>query len=809
MKFLPFPRVVLFFIFLFAEVVHGFSQNRVVEGTVINAITGKPIAGISVALKGSSTASLSSLSGEYSIAIPDSVNTVEFADFQDMDVIEIKQINQNRMDIYLSETDFFSLSLDQLLNLTVTTASKRKQLVAEIPASVYIMTRKEIEAFGFSNLEEVFSQIPGLYYVNNASFLGPTIGVRGYMTANPTNIVVLVNGVPQQNDLHNSFSFHECPLPVEAIDRVEVIRGPMSVIYGSNAFFGAINIITNESYNEGKTLTEVSFTGGNYGLRKAVITSRGKSDDIEYAMNFSYHKDDGIDEPFNKMVSDFSSKNQEWGIPDTLATSKGYFTTDQKYINLSGKIKDLYLETGFAFSTYGQSFSSLFYLPAQCKSSFSKTAVGYRHVFSDQFTLNTKLSYSRYDLQMGDNYFSTDTNGFGNESDIYSFGQYWSEKVEGEMNLFYHPVTRLNVSLNAYHAAILDVGDKTDAPYNASPNLVNRAGGVKKGDHVNISAFYAQADYDFSTWLKVVLGGRVERMGSFNLDLYRAMYNGDHQKFTGTFDNDKLMWVPRAAIIATLSKNHIIKAMYGEAIKLPAVWELRNNLTVGKSLDPEKIKTIEFNYLASFSTFVNANVSYFRNEISDVVLRSIIFDGNNYSSYFTNGPKILTNGMSFTVKAYPTKKIETELSMVFQNSTYQSVIPASVPVEFSPKVLGYLKATYQLNKNMILGLTGNYVDKMEAQWDNTPIDPSDPLSAPKGRYGLPVDAYFVAGLNFRVQNLLNGDQKEKNKGFYVDLKLDNLFDQEIHYPSTSVSAWADKGVPGYGRRIQLKLGYRF
>lgn len=785
----------------------GFGQSREINGTVYNAMTGKTLSGISVALKGTSIVALSNLSGEYSLTVPDSIKTIEFSDFQNMDVIEIRPLNESRIDIYLSGTDFFSLSLDQLMNLSVTTASKRKQLIADIPASVYILTRKEIESYGATSLEELFSQIPGLYYVNNESFLGPTIGIRGYMTANPTNIVVLVNGVPQQNDLHNSFSFHECPLPVEAIDRIEVIRGPMSVMYGSNAFFGAINIITNKMPDDNQIQTNLSVAAGNYGLRKALVTSRGKSGEIEYAVNLSYYKDDGIDEPFYKMVSNLTSKYEEWGLPDTLVTSKGYFTTDQKYINLSGKIKDFYLETGFAFSTYGQSFSSLFYLPAQCKSGFSKTAVGYRHSFSEQLTLNTKITYSRYDLQMGDNYFSTDTNGFGNESDIYSFGQYWSEKVEGEINLFYHPLSQLTVSLNGYQAAILDAGDKTDAPYNASPNLVNRAGGVRKGDHVNITAVYAQADYDVTNWLKLVLSGRVERMGSFDLVLYRGMYTGDRQKFTGTFDNDKLMWVPRAAVIAKASKNHIFKAMYGEAIKLPAVWELRNNLTVGKSLEPERIKTVEVNYLATFSSKVNANISYFRNDISDVVLRSIIFDGTNYSSYFTNGARILTNGAEATFKLFPAKKIETELSMIVQNSIYRSVIPKSIPVEFSPKILGYLKATYQVNKNFIIGLTGNYVDKMEAQWDNTPQVLSDPNSGAKGRYGKPVNSYMLFGLNLRVQNLFNS-KESNNKGFVIDLKVNNLFNQEIHYPSTSVSAWADKGVIGFGRSIQLNIGYK-
>jgi outer membrane receptor protein involved in Fe transport len=785
----------------------GYAQ-RMISGQITDE-KNKAIAGVTISVKNTAITTVSDEEGKYTIAVPDEYNSLEFR--MNGFIVQVLEINKDVVNLTmtpLDKKDSFDLSFEELINAEIITAGKKEEKIADIPASILILKRKDIELYGFSDLQEIFAHIAGLYFVDNKSFLGPTIGVRGYMTANPTNVLVMINGIVQQNDLHNSFSFHQCPIPVEAIDRIEVVRGPMSVVYGSNAFFGAINIITNESVADGETFSNISITKGNYGKTKAMISSKGKMSFLEYAFSFSYHKDDGIDEPFSKMVSDFDNKYADWGLLDIGASSKGYFTSDQKYIQFSGKFKDLYLETGFAASKYGQTFSTLFYLPAQCKSYFSKSAIGFNHKFSNKLSINTRITYSRYDLLMEDNYYTEDTTGFGHENDIYSFGQYWSEKVEAELNLFYSPIPNLNLSLNSNYSAILDVGDKTDAPYSSAVNLLNRSGGLVEGDRINISAFYSQIDYIFFNRLKLILGGRIEKMGPFDLVLYRAMYYPLNEKFTGKFTGNNFHFDPRAAIILGLSKKHILKFMYGEAHKLPAVWELRNNLTVGHSLDPEKIKTYEFNYLGSYSKYFTLNISFFSNSIEDVVLRSIIFNGTNYSSYFTNGAKIATNGIECSLTTMPSTNFKAEISIVYQESKYKSQGLNNIDVEFSPNLLAYIKTSYQFNEKLSVSLLGNYVDKMYAQWDNTPIDPADPNSPPKGRYGNEVDAYFLLVANVRFENILLGKSQNKNS-LYFNLKCNNLLDTEIHYPSTSVSTWADKGVLGYGFSMLLSAGYKF
>ena len=134
-----------------------------------------------------------------------------------------------------------SLTLEELLSLEITTAGKKKEKISDIPASVVVVTREDIETYGYQSLEEILRNIPGLYFTDD--YFTQNFGVRGFWTNDPLrNVIILVNDVPQREYVVSSNFLEQINIPPEAIDRIEVIRGPMSVMYGTGAFFGAINI---------------------------------------------------------------------------------------------------------------------------------------------------------------------------------------------------------------------------------------------------------------------------------------------------------------------------------------------------------------------------------------------------------------------------------------------------------------------------------------------------------------------------------------------------------------------------------------
>ncbi|HEX6274818.1 MAG TPA: TonB-dependent receptor [Polyangiaceae bacterium] len=145
----------------------------------------------------------------------------------------------------LDVSDLSSLSLEELLAVPVVTGSGRAEERVLAAANVFIVTREEIERKGYRSLAQILSKVPGIYVVDD--HVNPSVGVRevtsGYRGG--TRIVkIMVDGFPVnfRPDLE-AFIGPEF-IPMEAIERVEVAKGPLSALYGANAFLATVNVIT-------------------------------------------------------------------------------------------------------------------------------------------------------------------------------------------------------------------------------------------------------------------------------------------------------------------------------------------------------------------------------------------------------------------------------------------------------------------------------------------------------------------------------------------------------------------------------------
>src|SRR5689334_8857891 len=127
----------------------------------------------------------------------------------------------------------------------ITGAAKHAQSARDAPARVTVITREEIERFGYRTLAEALRAVPGFYLSGDRNY--DHIGVRGFLRPNDFNdrILLLVNGHTYNNDLYQqAYLGQDFGIDVEAIDHVEVIRGPGSALYGGNALFAVVNVVT-------------------------------------------------------------------------------------------------------------------------------------------------------------------------------------------------------------------------------------------------------------------------------------------------------------------------------------------------------------------------------------------------------------------------------------------------------------------------------------------------------------------------------------------------------------------------------------
>jgi outer membrane receptor for ferrienterochelin and colicins len=166
--------------------------------------------------------------------------------------------------VHAQSKDVTELNPEELRGLQVYSASMYVQNNREAPSSVTVITSDQIRTFGYRTLADILQSVRGFYvtYDRNYSYLG----VRGFSLPGDLNdrTLLLVNGHRLTDNVYDSALLGtEFQLDVDLIDRVEIVRGPSSSLYGGSAFFAVVNVITKSA----QTLSglEISGTADGFG----------------------------------------------------------------------------------------------------------------------------------------------------------------------------------------------------------------------------------------------------------------------------------------------------------------------------------------------------------------------------------------------------------------------------------------------------------------------------------------------------------------------------------------------------------------
>lgn len=172
----------------------------------------------------------------------------------------------NRPD--LAEPDLGSMTLEQLMTVKVVGASLHPQTLADAPASVTIISAEEIRKYGYRTLGEALASARGFYMNNNRTYR--TAGVRGFNLPSDygSRILVLVNGHNMADNIFDSMLWFgvDFPIDLKLMQRIEVIRGPSSALYGSSGVFATINIVTKTPEEAGPA--SLALSTGSFGEKK-------------------------------------------------------------------------------------------------------------------------------------------------------------------------------------------------------------------------------------------------------------------------------------------------------------------------------------------------------------------------------------------------------------------------------------------------------------------------------------------------------------------------------------------------------------
>ncbi len=213
-------------------------------------------------------------------------------------------------------------------NVEVSTASKFQQSAAQASTVVYVVTAEDIRTFGYRTLGEILRSLPGLYVTNDYRY--NYLGIRGFGLPGDRNtrVLILLDGERVNETFFDSALVGtEFPVDVDLIERVEYVPGPGSAIYGSNAFFGVVSVIT----KRGHALNGAELSG-----------EYGSFDTYKARASFGQRFENGADLLLSATRYDRGGARRpyywEWGVPaldDDSALGQDYDRADSAFAKWS------------------------------------------------------------------------------------------------------------------------------------------------------------------------------------------------------------------------------------------------------------------------------------------------------------------------------------------------------------------------------------------------------------------------------------------------------------------------------------------
>jgi iron complex outermembrane receptor protein len=509
-----------------------------------------------------------------------------------------------------TELRITDLSIEQLMNIsvsTVTAASKFDQRVTEAPASVTIITASEIKRFGYRTLSDALKGVRGFYTANDRTY--SYVGVRGFARPGDynTRLLLLIDGHKINDGIYNTASIgEEFPIDIDLIEKIEVIRGPGSSLYGSNAFFGVINVITKHAADfDG---FEVSGAGGSLEtFRQRATYGHKLSNGMEFLVSGTHFSSRGQDLYFREF--DSPSTNNGW--------AEG--CDGEKSGSLFGNLvfRDITVQGAYVSRTKD--------IPT----------APYGTIFNDNRTTGTD--------QRGylDAKYARD---LGNHASILLRFFYDYYHYAGDWIYNYPPIT-----LNR---------DRSDSrSWGGTVEMNTR---FFEGHRVSIGVEYEnfyrlkQVNYDVEPPISYLRDSRDSHLWAAYLQdqislhgilLLNAGIRYDHYKTFGSSFN------PRLALILTPTERTSVKLLYGRAFRTPNAYEMyykdgslsqKANLSLG----PERIETYEM-VIEKYISKYRFSMSGFYYRITDPISCTTDIDG---LTVFINGGTVEAKGAEFTVE---------------------------------------------------------------------------------------------------------------------------------------------------------------
>jgi iron complex outermembrane receptor protein len=516
------------------------------------------------------------------------------------------------------------MDLEQLMKIEIVVAgSKRAQQSRDVASFVSVVSATEIKEHGYRTLADVLRTLPGFYVSNDRNY--SYIGVRGFSRPGDWNsrVLLLLNGLRTNDNVYDlAYIGEEFSVDVDLIERVEVIRGPSSALYGSNAFFAVINVVT----RAGRSLagTEIATSAASFGTYAGRASyGHAFANDLDLLASATYSDGRGRDLYYPEYDAPLTNNgvakgDDHEGFHKLLVTaSKGDFSFQATNVSR---------EKGVPTGEYATAFNDK---RNRTTDGLTLTSLSFDRALLNGASVSTRLHAGRY-AYLGE-YAYTDL--APNQDEV--LGEWWGLDVDAARKIGSHQFLTFGAEYRDNFRQVLKNFDPE--PYVLYSDVQNKT---------NRWAVFAQDEIRLAEPLLLYAGLRVDRYEGFGFATS-----------------------PRLALIYTPNSKTTFKVLAGRAFRAPNEYELHFadfQYKANPQLEPEHIETFEWIAQRFISGGVQISASAFTNRLTDLTSQRL--DAADSLIAFENLEQIHSRGFELGLGVNRGHGLTGQLSYSFQRT---------------------------------------------------------------------------------------------------------------------------------------------
>jgi len=707
--------------------------------------------------------------------------------------------------------DFLSLSLEQLSTIEIATGTS--VAINKAPAIATLINEDDIKAMGAVTIVEVLESVPGLHVIpSTLNRTLPSFTFRGIYSGHNPQVLFMLNGYAIYSSAYNSGPLFLSELNISNIDRIEVVRGPGSAIYGADAYSGVINIITKtaKAINKGS----VGIKAGTHNTQNAWFRyGTALSPDWDISLSFEHYRRDAdksriaeadLQTTFDNIFATNASLAPTYIKDNTENTTYSiHLDNTHWHVGFDGYLRNnAGVGAGAAQAIDHEGFddftSHLFTLAYQSDQIFDHWR------FESQFSYFYTRSEATFTLLPpgsvvpvgNDGNIFTPHDGVGCQTvNIPGIGcvTTFTDGLHGNPgNNTYVPKFNVVAHYSGWnnHQIRLDVGIKKERftafeTKNFGPGVLDS----ETLDGRNNPIFVDGTLTDVTNTPAVYIADKSRLLKYASLqDIWRI--NADFTLTSGIrfdhYDDFGNTVNPRLALVWNTSQNLITKLLYGEAYRAPSFSDLyvkNNPVTLGnENLSPEEIKTTELSFNYTFSPQLNANLNLYYFKTKNMIETVTDIDGVGTAQ---NNKNLTGQGFELEAHWQPTRQFRLSANFAKQSTKNDN---HNQQVEYVPQDQLYLDARYNLDANWRISAQLNWVMNRERAQNDL---------------RQPIDDYAKVNLTLRR---LGFGSNNSNNNWAFSVAIKNLFDSKIYEPTDGKIT---NDYLMHGRRIYAEASYRF